>query len=121
METKEYSDRSAIGRFFGSLFFSGSAILFHMNLTTLSLTCAVGQDDPLGTLESMLSIARRGGLQLASMQADHVPQALNVTLVLQAQEAERLELFLARLGNAIGVADVQVIRFGVGGLYSRHG
>lgn len=76
-----------------------------MNLATLSLTFSVDQDEPMGILEAVLAIARRGGVSLNELSFTD-PGNARASIRLQSDEAERLDLFLARLHNAIGVRDI---------------
>jgi hypothetical protein len=64
----------------------------------LTVTFFIDPDDSLGTLEAVLAIARRGGLQLAALEL-HVRARLD----LHAPDPDLLDLFLARLHRQIGV------------------
>ena len=75
-----------------------------MPLPDLYLTVHLAGDDPLGAIEAVLATARRGGIDLLWMEL----AAGKLALHLRAADAERLELFTARLDNLIGVGDLVV-------------
>lgn len=77
-----------------------------MNPASLSLTFAVDQDEPAGTLEAVLAIARRGGVTLASMDFADTGKQARASLRLTSDEPDRLDLFLTRLHNVIGVSQL---------------
>lgn len=80
-----------------------------MNSPTLSLSFSVARHDTLGTLETVLSIARRGGLQLAGMTL-HESRPFDVaTMTLRADDSDRLDLFVRRLGNVIDVSNIHCL------------
>ena len=72
------------------------------------LTFFVDKGQTLDALEAALAIARRGGLQLSSLQLRSGAADDAVYLCLQAGEPGLLELFLARLHNVIGIAGIDV-------------
>lgn len=72
------------------------------------LTFFVDKGQTLDALEAALAIARRGGLQLASLQLRSRDADDAVDLCLQAGEPGLIDLFLARLHNVIGIADIVV-------------
>ncbi|HEY0063745.1 MAG TPA: hypothetical protein VGC21_16630 [Telluria sp.] len=75
-----------------------------MKPNRLPLTFSVDKDSPLDVLEAVLAIARRGKLQLAYLQVDRT----EVAVELQAEDADLLNLFSARLQNVIGVHDISM-------------
>lgn len=84
-----------------------------MNDAHLTLTFSMSPADSLDTLEAALAIARRGGLHLSGMQvlasASEVAPCDHVCLQLRAAEADRLELFVARLRNLFCAKNVVVL------------
>lgn len=81
-----------------------------MNNAHLTLTLDLESDDTLGTLETVLATARRGGLQLDHLQFTLAPQGAAVHLAVCAEESDRLDLFALRLDNLLGVRSVQRAR-----------
>jgi len=77
-----------------------------MNSPTLSLTFSIDSADPMATLEQVLATARRGGLCLASIAFTHGAHDASAAMRLRADDADRLDLFVLRLGNLIDVGDV---------------
>lgn len=77
-----------------------------MTSATLSLTFAIDQDEPAGTLEMVLATARRGGVTLAGLNFTDIGRHARARLLLASDEADRLDLFLARLHNIIGVSSI---------------
>lgn len=77
-----------------------------MNSPTLSLSFSVARHDTPGTLETVLSIARRGGLQLAGLTLHEGLPFDVATMTVRAADRERLDLFVLRLGNVIDVSDI---------------
>jgi hypothetical protein len=73
-----------------------------MNYSHLPLTFSLDQDSTLDTLEAVLAIARRGGLRLANLNLNNHRVAVD----LEAEDADLLALFSARLHNVIGVHDI---------------
>jgi hypothetical protein len=66
----------------------------------------VDKRQTLDALETALAIARRGGLALGALQLRSGERDDAVFLDLHAPEPDLLELFLARLGNVIGIFDL---------------
>ncbi len=77
-----------------------------MTAPTLSLSFSIGPDDPLGTLENVLAIARRGGLALANMHVRNGSAGLHAGLLLTAPDRDRLDLFAHRLRNLYEISNV---------------
>ena len=77
-----------------------------MDPTTLSLNFCVARDDPMSTLEAVLATARRGRLALASFTFTAGADRHSAVIEVQADEADRLDLFSLRLGNLIDISDV---------------
>ena len=78
-----------------------------MNCAHLPLTFSVDNDTTLDILEAVLAIARRGGLRLSRLHVQAAPAADLVRMDLLADDPDLLALFAARLGNVIGVADIE--------------
>jgi acetolactate synthase regulatory subunit len=78
-----------------------------MNSPHLALTFHVAKDCTLDTLEGVLAIARRGGLNLAGLQLRSCDGNDAISLDLFHEEADRLDLFFARLNNVWGVHSVE--------------
>ncbi len=70
-----------------------------MNDHLLPITFSLDQDCPIGTLEAVLAVARRGNVRLVSLRLHGNAVALEV----DADERDWLHLFGARLHNVIGV------------------
>ena len=81
-----------------------------MNDAHLTLTLDIEPDDTLGTLETVLATARRGGLQLDHLQFTLQPRGAAVQLAVSADESDRLDLFALRLGNLFGIRQVERVR-----------
>lgn len=77
-----------------------------MNPASLSLSFAVDQDQACGTLEAVLAIARRGGVTLARMDYADIGKHARASVRLTSEEPDRLDLFLTRLHNVIGISQV---------------
>lgn len=77
-----------------------------MNPASLSLTFAIDPDEPAGTLEAVLAIARRGGVTLACASFTASGRDARARLRLSSSEPDRLDLFLARLHHVVGVSQV---------------
>jgi hypothetical protein len=67
----------------------------------LTVTFSIDPGDTLGTLEAVLAIARRGGLQLGTLELRS-----QARLELRAPDPDLLDLFLARLHKQIGVQEL---------------
>lgn len=78
-----------------------------MTSAHLPLTFSVDNGTTFDTLEAVLAIARRGGLRLSRLQVQAGTPADRVRLDLLADDPDSLALFEARLGNLIGVADIE--------------
>lgn len=79
-------------------------------MNQLALTFSIDPQHTLDTMEAVLAIARRGGLQLGALQLGPRAQDGRAYLELQAPDPDLLDLFLARLHNLIGVADIAPAR-----------
>lgn len=79
-----------------------------MNSAHLSLSFRIEKDDTLATMETVFATVRRGGVQLTGLELRSQQADDEVVLGLQAEEPDRLDLFLTRLGNIIGVHDCRV-------------
>ena len=77
-----------------------------MNDSHLPLRFSVPKTATLDTLEAVLAIARRGGLQLAALELDNRAADDTIFLNLRAPDADLLDLFMARLYNVIGISDI---------------
>jgi len=75
-------------------------------MNQLALTFAIDQQYTLDTLEAVLAIARRGGLQLSALDLHSGEQDDRAAIELTAPDPDRLELFLARLRKLIGVSEI---------------
>ena len=78
-----------------------------MTCAHLPLTFSVDKDTTLDILEAVLAIARRGGLRLSRLHLQAAPAADLVCMDLLADDPDMLALFAARLGNVIGVSDIE--------------
>ena len=78
-----------------------------MNDAHLTLTLDFEPDDTLGTLETVLATARRGGLQLDHLQFTVQPQGASMQLAVSADESDRLDLFALRVDNLYGIRHVE--------------
>lgn len=85
-----------------------------MNSPHLLLRFDIDPGDAFGTLESVLAIARRGGLALERMATQVQGRQHQVQLGLGAADPDLLHLFLARLGNQIGVSAIDIEAIGAG-------
>jgi hypothetical protein len=74
-----------------------------------TFTFFIDRDSPIDTLEAVLAIARRGQLHLSGLHVLAHPTVHLVVLGLTAPDSELLDLFEARLGNQIGVADIRIM------------
>ncbi|MFB9242525.1 hypothetical protein IV454_15555 [Massilia antarctica] len=77
-----------------------------MNDSHLPLRFSVPRTTTLDTLEAVLAIARRGGLQLAALELDSRGADDTIFLKLRAADTDLLDLFMARLYNVIGITDI---------------
>ena len=79
-----------------------------MNSPHLLLRFDIDPGDAFGTLEAVLAMARRGGLALERLATHAQSRQHHVQLGLGAADADLLHLFLARLGNQIGVSAIDI-------------
>ncbi len=77
-----------------------------MDTTTFSLTFSIARCDPMGTLEAVLATARRGGIELVSLTFAEGSHTDTAAMRVRSDEADRLELFLLRLGNLFDVSNL---------------
>lgn len=77
-----------------------------MNDPHLPLRFSVPKRATLDTLEAVLAIARRGGLQLAALELDSSAADDIVSLNLRASETDLLDLFMTRLHNVIEITEI---------------
>lgn len=70
----------------------------------------IGLDTAVGTLEAILAIARRGGITLFAMHAEHRMHGMEVRMQLDVDpnEHDSVTLFVKRLENTIGVCDLRL-------------
>lgn len=73
----------------------------------LPLTFYLDRECTLDTIEAVLAIARRGGLRLANLTLREEDASSRVCLEVVAEDPDRLDLFIARLGNLFGVHGVE--------------
>jgi acetolactate synthase regulatory subunit len=76
--------------------------------TTFALQFSITRGNPISTLEAVLSHARRGGLALASVTFTEGAHEDRATMRIRCGDADRIYLFLTRLGKVIDVSDVVV-------------
>ena len=74
-----------------------------MTYTHLSLRFSIDPDSSFDTLETVLAIARRIGLQLVHLE---LRAGARACVELRAADADPLALFCARLHNVIGVDEI---------------
>ncbi len=79
-----------------------------MDAMSLAIKFELTRCDPIGTLEAILSTARRGGLTLAAISYTEGVRHHSATMQIRAEDADRLSLFLLRLGKVITVRNVAV-------------
>lgn len=80
-----------------------------MDSSSLSLAFSIDHVDTFGTLETVLAIARRIGLELTAMSFDISCLGPSAALSLRTDDADKLDLFTLRLGNVIGVCDIDTV------------
>lgn len=80
-----------------------------MNTTQKSYRFCIEPTDPLATLEQVLAIVRRLGVELHGLRTTATPQGLDVLLRLAAEEEDPLTLCRMRLHNVIGVGAIRLI------------
>jgi len=78
-----------------------------MNTTQKSYRFCVEQDAPIATLEAVLAIVRRLGLELRSLRTTLHPQGMDVQIRLAAEDEEPLTLCRMRLNNVVGILAVR--------------
>ncbi len=78
-----------------------------MTSAYLPLTFCLDPDSAIDTLEAVLAIARRGGLQLSSLNLHARQTDQQVSLELLGADADMLDLFERRLGNLFGVFNIE--------------
>jgi acetolactate synthase regulatory subunit len=78
-----------------------------MNTTQKSYRFCIEPDDPIATLEAVLAIVRRLGIELRSLRTTATAQGVDVQLRLAAEEEEALTLCRMRLHNVIGVLAIR--------------
>jgi acetolactate synthase regulatory subunit len=77
-----------------------------MNTTQKSYRFCIEPDDPIATLEAVLAIVRRLGIELRSLRTTATAQGVDVQLRLAAEE-DPLTLCRMRLHNVIGVLAIR--------------
>lgn len=77
-----------------------------MNTTQKSYRFCIEPDDPIATLEAVLAIVRRLGIELRSLRTTSGPQGLDVQLRLAAEE-DPLTLCRMRLNNVVGILAIR--------------
>lgn len=77
-----------------------------MNSCHLPVRFSIDKARTLDTMEAVLAIARRGGLTLSRLQLHSRAGDDLALLELRASDPELLNLFVLRLSNVIGVADI---------------
>jgi hypothetical protein len=77
-----------------------------MNTCHLPVHFCIEKDRTLDTMEAVLAIARRGGLTLGKLQLHSRGEDDLAMLELRASDPALLDLFLLRLSNLIGIADI---------------
>jgi acetolactate synthase regulatory subunit len=78
-----------------------------MNTTQKSYRFCIEPDDPIATLEAVLAIVRRLGIELRSLRTSSGPQGLDVQLRLAAEEEDPLTLCRMRLNNVVGILAIR--------------
>jgi acetolactate synthase regulatory subunit len=78
-----------------------------MNTTQKSYRFCIEPDDPIATLEAVLAIVRRLGIELRSLRTTATAQGVDVQLRLAAEEEDPLTLCRMRLHNVIGVLAIR--------------
>jgi acetolactate synthase regulatory subunit len=74
---------------------------------TSTLTFCTDKDTTIDSLEAVLAIARRGGLQLSRLQLQARDAHDQVSIELVADDGDLLELFVHRLRNRFGVFGIE--------------
>ena len=78
-----------------------------MNTTQKSYHFCIEPDDPVATLEAVLAVVRRLGIELRSLRTTATAQGVDVQLRLAAEEEDPLTLCRMRLHNVIGVLAIR--------------
>ena len=78
-----------------------------MNTTQKTYRFCIEPDDPIATLEAVLAIVRRLGVELRSLRTTATAQGGDVQLRLAAEEEDPLTLCRMRLHNVIGVLAIR--------------
>jgi hypothetical protein len=77
-----------------------------MDTTQKSYRFCLEPDEPIATLEAVLAIVRRLGIELRSLRTTGTPQGLDVQLRLAADE-DALTLCRMRMHNLVGVLPIR--------------
>ncbi|MFS2002624.1 hypothetical protein ACEN9F_03265 [Duganella sp. CT11-25] len=78
-----------------------------MNTTQKSYRFCIEPDEPIATLEAVLAIVRRLGIELRSLRTTSSPQGLDVQIRLAAEEEDPLTLCRMRLHNVVGILAIR--------------
>lgn len=78
-----------------------------MNRAHLPLNFSIDSASTFDTLEAVLAIARRGNLRLMRLHVQASASDNLVSMELQADDPDLLDLFDARLRNVIGVHGIE--------------
>ena len=78
-----------------------------MNTTQKSYRFCIEPDDPIATLEVVLAIIRRLGIELRSLRTTATAQGLDVQLRLAARDEDPLTLCRMRLHNVVGILAIR--------------
>jgi acetolactate synthase regulatory subunit len=78
-----------------------------MDTTQKSYRFCIEPDDPIATLEAVLAIIRRLGIELRSLRTSSTAQGLDVQLRLAAPDEDPLTLCRMRLHNVVGILAIR--------------
>jgi acetolactate synthase regulatory subunit len=78
-----------------------------MNTTQKSYRFCIEPDEPIATLEAVLAIVRRLGIELRSLRTTGSPQGLDVQIRLAALDEDPLTLCRMRLHNVVGILAIR--------------
>ena len=78
-----------------------------MNTTQKNYRFCIEPGDPIATLEAVLAIVRRLGIELRGVRTTATAQGVDVQLRLAAPEEDPLTLCRMRLHNVIGVLAIR--------------
>ena len=78
-----------------------------MDTTQKSYRFCIEPDDPIATLEVVLAIIRRLGIELRGLRTTATAQGLDVQLRLAAQDDDPLTLCRMRLHNVVGILAIR--------------